>query len=131
MSLWPIDPEIPAPAIVALKDRVVEQAGRLFAAGREVDDHDLMALAEDLYAWAVTLERMALTSPTYHEALGRAFEDHPRHDEPITDRLIPHRAQADLLAFLGIGDLVLNRIGRLSMPSAPPGVGNLAVTRLS
>lgn len=58
---------------------VVEAAADLFSRGRDVEDHRIMATAEDLYAWAVTLERMATSSPTYHGALGRMFEDHPRY----------------------------------------------------
>lgn len=112
---WPIDPEVPAPGIEQLKTSVVEAAANLFSRGQDVEDHKIMAVAEDLSAWAVTLERMATSSPTYHGALGRTFEDHPRYGESLDDRLIPHRAQADLLGFLAIGDLILNRLGRLWM----------------
>jgi hypothetical protein len=113
--IWPIDPVVPAPAIEEMKASVVQAAANLFSRGRDVEDHKIMAVAEDLYAWAVTLERMATSSPTYHGALGRTFKDHPRYGESLDDRLIPHRAQADLLGFLAIGDLVLNRLGRLWM----------------
>lgn len=113
--IWPIDPAVPSPPIEAMKHDVAEVAAELFARGRSVEDHQLMALAEDLNAWAVTLERMAVSSPSYHGALGRAFPDHPRHGEELDDRLVPARAQADLLAFIAIGDLALNRLGRLWM----------------
>ena len=113
--VWPIDPAIPSLAIEQMKDDVAEVAAELFSKGRDVEDHQLMALAEDLNAWAVTLERMAVSSPSYHGALGRSFADHPRHDENLDDRLVPARAQADLLAFIAIGDLTLNRLGRLWM----------------
>jgi hypothetical protein len=98
-----------------MKDEVADVATELFSKGRELEDHQLMALAQNLNAWAVTLERMAVSSPAYHGALGRSFEDHPRHGENLDDRLVPARAQADLLAFIAIGDLALNRLGRLWM----------------
>lgn len=89
---------------------VDDEAVRVAIAARAVDSADAWRLAESLAIWAVTLERMATTSPQYHLDMARGFPDHPEFGQH--EPRVRQRAMTDLVAFLAIGDMVLDDVAR-------------------
>lgn len=106
---------VPSPVIQALADRVKEEARRLARLARNSTDVDLDRLWRRLAMWSATLSEMAVSGPASHDAALRAFEEHPNHARAVADPMIGHKALADAVAFLAIGDMVLSAVASVFM----------------
>lgn len=106
---------VPSPAIAALAERVKEEARRLARLARNSTDVDLDRLWRRLAMWSATLSDMAVSGPASHDAALRAFEEHPDHARAGGDPMIDHKALADAVAFLAVGDMVLSAVASVFM----------------
>lgn len=102
---------MPSPAVIELADRVETLARSVARADPE--DVDARRLMRSLAMWSVTIRRLAESGPA---ALIAGESGFGAPDTPSeADVMAPYRAHADAIAFLSIGDMVLDDFAALQL----------------
>jgi hypothetical protein len=95
---------------------VEDEARRIITIGNRRNRRPLSRLGASLETWSVCIERLAVSGPSHHLDTLQGFDDHPMHGQP-RDHRWRYRESADVLAFVGIGDLVLDDLARAILAS--------------
>jgi hypothetical protein len=112
--------------LVALANRILAQAKRLMDdPGYEGEDWELQRLVRTLAMRSITVERMATSGPESLVQEGRGFRGHPEHGQANEDPLATHRAHVDVIAFLTIGDMVLDDLSTVLLKRWKRPVGDI------
>jgi len=81
------------------------------------DDWTLQRVVRTLAMWAVCIERMAESGPAFLRSEERQFRHHPEFGQG--DPLADIKAQIDVVAYLTVGDMLLQEIATLLAERAP------------
>lgn len=102
-------PEVPAPRLIALADRLENAARDIAREARDPFDRGLRRVAESLAMLSIAVRRMSESGPRAHlESLRQAFPEHYEDSPGEQDPLAGHRARLDVISFLAVGDMVLD-----------------------
>lgn len=125
MVLLGTTPEVPAPGLVALASRVEDAARDAARSAAEPFDRDLRRVSDSLAMWSIALRRMAESGPRAHlVGLQDTFPEH--YPDPIAvEPLAGHAARLDVVAFLAVGDMVLDDLAKLILNRDQQAVGEV------
>ncbi len=101
------------------------QASRVFAQadamrswpGYADEDWTLQRVVRTLAMWSVCIERMAESGPAFLRSEERQFRDHPEFGQG--DPLADIKAQVDVIAYVTVGDMLLQELATLLAERAP------------
>ena len=101
------------------------QASRVFAQadamrswpGYADEDWTLQRVVRTLAMWSVCIERMAESGPAILRSEERQFRDHPEFGQG--DPLADIKAQVDVIAYVTVGDMLLQELATLLAERAP------------
>jgi hypothetical protein len=104
----------PSPSLLALAKRILAAAEKLMDdPGYIGEDWELQRLVRTLAMWSIAVERMAASGPESLVHRERSFRNHPDHARAAEDPLATHRAHLDVIAFLTVGDMVLDDLASI------------------
>jgi hypothetical protein len=99
----------PSASLTALASRILVRAEMLIDdPGHKGKDWELQRLVRNFLMWSITVERMATSGPKSQAEVERGFRGHAQAGHVADDRLATHRAHLDVIAFLTVGDMVLD-----------------------
>lgn len=81
------------------------------------DDWTLQRVVRTLAMWSVCIDRMAESGPAFLRSEERQFRDHPEFGQG--DPLADIKAQVDVIAYVTVGDMLLQEIATLLAERAP------------
>lgn len=101
-------PDVPAPRLVVLADRLEDAARDAAREAQDPFDRGLRRVAESLAMLSIAVRRMSESGPRAHlQSLQHAFPEHYEDLPGEQDPLAGHRARLDVISFLAVGDMVL------------------------
>lgn len=107
--------EVPSAAVVELADSVESTARSLALQDSYAEDWDAHRLVRSLAMWSVSVRRLADSGPRALIATEPAFAHKPEDFPPGADTMASHRAHADAVSFLSLGDMVLDDFAALQL----------------